>query len=190
MVRTNFLINFVAVALLVGACFILAQRELKISNLQTSTDTLSKRIAASTPENTENLRLNQQFLTAARRIEEVQAFYRNPFIVHQFMAELAMARPQDIIFREVSFSQTVAAAPARAPRGGQAAAARPRLPTYRIDIRGDVRELEILDRFKSILEEFAFDSDGYAVAISESVQQRNQAGIFPYSIEIVLRPGS
>ncbi len=190
MVRTNFLVNFAAVALLVGATFLLAQRELRISQYEKSIDNLNSRIAASASENRENLRLNREFIAAARRIEEVQAFYQNPFVVHQLIAELALTRPQNIIFREVSFTQAAPAATARRGRGGAAAARGPRLPTYRMEIRGDVRELEILNDFKNVLEEFPFATEGYGLSISESVQQRNQAGIFPYSIEVVLAPES
>jgi hypothetical protein len=189
-VRTHFLINFAAIAVLIAACFMVAQREYTLRTLNESMQLLDRRLQSGQSSNREVLGWNRRFIDSARKVQEVQTHYRAPFAHHLFLAELAMARPRDMTFRQISYQEVPAPPPPRTRARDQAAARRTTLPSYTIQLRGDVRELHILDQLKTLLSDFSYGNGTYRVDVTESVQPRTDAGAFPFAIEIRLLPSS
>jgi hypothetical protein len=189
-VRTHFLINFGAIALFIIACFVVAQREYTLRGLNESTQLLEQRIQAGQRGNREALSWSKRFVDTARKVEAIQVHYRAPFKHHLFLAELAMVRPADMIFRQIAYIE-IPPPPAPRSRGRQQKEVKQvSLPSYKIELRGDVRELHILDQLKTLLVDFPYGNDSYRVEVTESVQPRTDTGIFPFAVEIRLLPSS
>lgn len=189
-VRTHFLINFSAIAALIAVCFLLAQREYTLRTLDESIQLLERRLQAGNPANREALSWNRRFVESARKVEEIQGHYRAPFAHHLFLAELAMARPSDMVFRQIAYQEIPPPPPPRTRARDRTPVRRVVLPSYVIELRGDVRELNILDQLKTLLAEFSYANGEYRVDVTESVQPRTDAGAFPFAVEIRLSPPS
>ncbi len=189
-VRTHFLINFAAIALLIAACFVVAQREYTLRTLNESMQLLDQRLQSGQAGNRESLAWNKRFIDSARKVEEIKTHYQAPFVHHLFLAELAMTRPRDMVFRQISYQVIPAPPPPRTRARGAAPTRHSNLPSYTIQLRGDVRELNILDQLKTLLADFSYANGTYRVDVTESVQPRTDAGTFPFAIEIRLLPPS
>lgn len=173
-VRTHFIINIVAVSLLMASLAFLIFREYRISSINTIIAEISQQVADATPENNAALKLSADFRKAAENVAEVETFYLSPFLAHDFLFNLSELRPDDLVFTEISFREN-------ASKAGVG---------YNISISGEVRYLTTLDEFKGIIGQWDMLAiEGYNLSVDEVVEGRNDTtGIFPYRLNIALTP--
>lgn len=184
-VRTDFIINSIAVALVLIAVFTLLQREYRAYSLRSSIAGMEQRIRVSGADDDLNLKESERFRESAKSVEELQRFFRAPFATHEFLAELASVKPEGLIFSRVMFSESIIKKKAK----GQAKA-EPQM-AYEINITGDARGLMVLTQFKAALQASpSLNPDGFVVVVDESMQQRNaKTGITPFQVSISLTSG-
>lgn len=175
-VRTDFIINFIAVALVLVVGFSLLQREYRAFSLRGTIEDMEQRIRISEADDNIKLRASERFREAAQHVVELQRFYSSPLPAHEFLAELALLKPKDLIFSRVMLSESILKEDGGAQMG------------YRIQITGDVRELTVLTEFKGVLQQSGLlNPEGFVSVVDESMQQRDaKTGIVPFQISISL----
>jgi len=176
-VRTDFIINFIAIALACGVAFFLLQREYRSHTLGQTIVDIEQRISAADAEDAASLKLSWSFRDSAQYIVEVESFLNTPLRVHEFLYSLSGVKPQDLIFKSISLSES-------APAKGASAL------SYTIRITGDAKSLTVIDDFKKILTEAdLLKLPEFDLEINETLQGRDEkTGIFSYSLAITLTP--
>lgn len=177
-VRTDFIINFIAVTITLCVAFFLLQREYRTFALGKTIHGMEQQIRAADSDDVENLKRSEAFRESAQYVVEVQKFFDAPLLVHEFMYELTSTRPEDLIFNSVSLSESMVKQSNKD------------VVTYSINITGDAKNLTVLDEFKKILfEEEFLQVPGFVLEIDETLQGRDdKTGIFPYRVAITLSP--
>lgn len=182
-VRTNFLLNFVAVSVVVillglvglNESRILVQRNTK-SNLETSVRNLEA-------DNAQRVRLSNEFKTSAAPLNEVIDFSREPLKLTDLVFSLAEIRPQDLVLSTVNFGPTSPRRNSRDPfryrltlqgnlRQASAAIATPLINSYQESLRS-LEEIEPILAGEPVLTRF---------------QRDERAGRFDFTIVIDLQP--
>lgn len=177
-VRTDFIVNFVAVTVMLGLLFVVAKREYRAFSLNNTISDMQTQVASEEPADKGRLTLSQKFVSEAKYIAEAERFFRTPLLPHEFLLGLSEIRPKDLIFKTVSFREISVKVGKKNTSG------------YNVFITGDARNLTVLNDFKSILEDSELlELEAYTVEIGEALEARNdKTGIFPYRLSIELRP--
>ena len=175
-IRTDFIINFIAVTITLCVAFYLFQREYRSYALGETIVGMEQQIRVADADDVENLKRSETFRESAQYIVEVEKFFDAPLLVHDFLYDLAEIRPEDLIFNTVSLAESMAKQSNKNVR------------TYNIQISGSAKNLTVLDDFKKILfEEEILQVSGFALEIDETLQGRDdKTGIFPYRMAITL----
>ena len=178
-IRTGFIINFVAVTFALVVTFWLIQREYQARALSQTIATMEQQIAVAKAVDSENLALSRDFRKVAEHIIEVGKFLEVPIEPHDFFVSLSKIKPDDLLFRSISLGEEVFKVGNKNQLG------------YRISISGDAKSLTVLDDFKNTLESGELlNLDGFSLDIREALQGRDaETGIFPYQLSIQLVPG-
>ncbi|HKK17452.1 MAG TPA: hypothetical protein VJ952_02125 [Opitutales bacterium] len=177
-IRTDFIINFVAVVLLLLVGFFVLQREYRAYALGKTIQEMEQRIRVAEGSDAASLRLSREFRDLAANIAELEKFYATPVMAHEFLTEITRIRPEELIFSQISLVESL-------QKEGTA-----QMVTYRINVSGEVRSLTVLDNFKGKLSGWdLLNFEGYELDIDESLQGRDpETGIFPYTLQITLTP--
>jgi hypothetical protein len=181
-VRTDFIINAIAVALALIAAFTVLQREYRAFSLNRAIASMQQSIGETEANNNQNLQASERFRESAQSVVELQDFFRAPFAAHELLAELARLKPAGLIFSRVMLSSAIIK-----QKGKDSAEAQ---MTYEINITGDTRGLMALTQFKATLQaSSSLSPSGFEVVVDESMQQRNaKTGITPFRVSISLTP--
>ncbi|WPJ95035.1 hypothetical protein SH580_16525 [Coraliomargarita algicola] len=177
-IRTGFIINFVAVTLALCVAFFLLQREYRAYSLGNTVAQMEQQIRVADADDRENLKLSESFRTSAQYIVEVEQFFDSPLLAHEFLYGLSVIKPDDLIFSTVSLTESIVKVDSQ------------NVVAYNIVISGNAKNLTVLDDFKNILEEAELlEIPGFDLGIDETLQGRDEkTGIFPYRIAISLKP--
>lgn len=177
-VRTGFIINFIAVTIALCIAFFLMQREYRSYSLGQTITTMEQQIRVADADDTENLKLSELFRASAQYIVEVENFFSSPLLAHEFLYDLSVIKPEDLIFNSISLDESIV------KQSGKD------VVIYSINISGDAKNLTVIEGFKKILEEAdLLKVVGFELAINESLQGRDEkTGIFPYRLAITLTP--
>ncbi len=181
-VRTDFLVNGLALLLMLVLGVILAQRELKTIELNSQIESIRTELDTEAAENRANLALNKEFQEAMAKIEDLNRFYTEPFLLHQFLAGLATQKPDDIRFSGITIDRSIVDAKGKK-----------KTVEYALTLNGQVRDPQVLFNFKQTLNDlldirgdFASPTDPL---ISENVSStRNEVtGTFGFTLRVVLQ---
>lgn len=177
-IRTDFIINFVAVLLLLLVGFYVLQREYRAYALGNTIEDMEQRIRVADADDSAHLKLSREFRDLAAHVAELEKFHATPVVAHEFLTQITKMRPEELIFKQISLVES-------AEKEGTT-----QVVTYRINISGEVRSLTVLDEFKGELSNWELlNFEEYALDIDEALQGRNaETGIFPYTLEITLKP--
>ena len=180
-VRTDFIINCITVAVALIALFSLLQQEYRAHALRNSVAVLEGRINASKAANQSNLKRSERFQKSAQSVVELQRFYRAPFVAHELLAGLASLKPEGLTLSRATFSESVDKKKKGAPK-----------MAYAIKLVGAVEDLPVLSDFKGALQSSpALEVEGFITAVDESMQRRNlETGVTPFQISISLTPAA
>jgi hypothetical protein len=168
-VRTDFTINVVALMLALGVVFFLLQREYRTYSLGNTIASMELRILMLDPDNVKNLKLSESFRESAQYIVEVEKFNNFTLLAHQFLYDLSVIKPEDLIYRTVSLSEAVE------KQGTQSTV------IYNINITGDAKDLIVVGEFKEVLEAAElFQIANFDFEVNETLEGRDEkTGIFP-----------
>ncbi len=177
-VRTDFIINFIAAMLALIVGFYVLQREYRAYSLGNTIEDMEQRIRISEPDDNLNLKMSQRFAEASRHIIELERFYGSPILAHEFLAGISELRPEGLIFNMITVSESLK------KQGSQTEL------EYRINLSGEVKDPLLLGGFKAALRESPlFEMPTLEFTIDESLQTRNtQTGIFPYRMMVSIFP--
>ncbi|MEM8868512.1 MAG: hypothetical protein AAGC73_09625 [Verrucomicrobiota bacterium] len=175
-VRTDFIVNFIAFALVVITGVFLLQREYRTFVLNRAIASIQAQIAGSEADNDANIELDTRFRDAAEYVIDLQNFYRAPFRPYEVIAEVTRAKPQDILITSLSFRENVEQ--------------KSKEMSYSIVVGCEVPELTILNAFKSTLAESEMlNPENYVTTVVESFRAKSeQSGIFPCTINVSIKP--
>lgn len=101
-IRTDFLLNFVALAAMVGLLFYVAYTEYHAMQLRGGINRLEKRIQAATHENNQNLRLSAEFERMTGLVKEADEFTAMPVLPTGLLAALVDSLPPDMLLGSVA----------------------------------------------------------------------------------------
>ncbi len=93
-IRTSFVINFVAVVLVLATGTFLVTREQEAAQLQAQAAEWDARIRESTPKYVQATKLQQEFSEAEKRLKEIEAFVTADFTASVFLRRLAETWPR------------------------------------------------------------------------------------------------
>lgn len=181
-IRTIFLLKTALyTALLFLAVFIL-EREYQAHLLRQSIDELKQQVQSASSADTSRLNKSKQFRTLAMNIKELQQFFRAPMIAHESVVELSAIKPEELVFTNLSFSESVVKVK------GKKSSKPENKVIFKLDISGNVQDLTVLTKFKRELEESKLlNPSGYRVSIDESIEQRDaETGIIPFTLTVSL----
>ena len=108
LIRTDFMLTFAAVSLAVGLLFFLGFREFKGILLGREIAELKNNIEQNTADNQQNLRLDGQFNSLSKKVNELESFRYNPYPAPDILLALSDIRSKkivlsDVVFREMNF---------------------------------------------------------------------------------------
>jgi hypothetical protein len=95
-IRTGFLLNFIALALAALGISLYGVREYQLQGLVRSVDVLEQQVSESTAKNRIILDSNKRFRQSAEVVQEAIAFDFQPFPYHSFIADLARILPEGL----------------------------------------------------------------------------------------------
>lgn len=175
-IRTGFLINFVAVAVCAALAVVLVQQELRRVSLNNSIEILDGVVQDSRAANAGHLRDSREFVNQIKHLQEIEKFYEAPVIIYELLILLANIRPDDVIYDNLNYTETV-----RMER-------RTAVTTYRLQINGKSRSLSILGQFKAAMEDLEMVKANNGT-VNETILPRDDAtGVFPFTIVVDLSP--
>jgi len=179
-VRTDFIVNSVAIALALVTCFVIFQREFRAHVLRGTVADLEARVEAAKPENKKSLAVDSRFRKAGEYVVELQKFYSSPYRAHELLLYLSNSVSEGLIFKQITLNEKVITVKKKSELG------------YAISIGGDVTELPILDSYKMQLQSAElFNEEGCSVEVSETVAAPDfETRIFPYRLSIEVKPES
>ncbi|WP_309396254.1 hypothetical protein [Cerasicoccus maritimus] len=186
-VRTNFLVNFVALALAIIVTGWFAYREFQGMSAQSQIETLQDQIQAKSKENRANLKLSSEFKKASPQAEDLITFYKGYEYPLDVILALSESRPKTIALQSLrlgSYSKNVGTA--RKPK----LVYMPRY-TLRVVLKGSNEEsLEELSKYKSILSNLDIIKDRLNSIDEDRPTFKEELGLFEFTIVINLKEAS
>ena len=186
-VRTDFLVNVVSVVLLAVIAVFVLQREYRAWALKGRIASLDDDIRLAEPDDRTFIKQSQDFRESGQYIVEMNSFYEAPFSAHELLVELAMLKQEELMFTQVTLSESIAT-----PKRGAKPVAGPKPIEYQIRIDGEVHEenLDVFDIFKQALRESDYlKVDGYETRIAEDMGSKDERNdLFPYVLTIQVAP--
>lgn len=93
-IRTSFLVNTVAVALVLATAAVLVQREQETAEVRAQAASWTDRIQASTPASTKAGKLQKEFSEAEKRVKEIDGFVTADHVASEFLRRVAETLPR------------------------------------------------------------------------------------------------
>lgn len=106
-VRTEFLLNFIAVTIAAVLFVYLGYREYTAHTLASRAATLEEQVATLEPTDRRNVRLSSQFVRESKKTQEVLDFLAQPFDPAQFLITLAQIQPEEGLLTSFRFYEGV-----------------------------------------------------------------------------------
>ncbi|MBC2593435.1 hypothetical protein H5P28_04095 [Ruficoccus amylovorans] len=103
-VRTGFLVNFVAILVVVLALAFNGYREWRISTLKRDIAGLEVRLSQGQRQNMANLKLSGEFARQSKLVEDVQKFFSLNEPPLDFVIAITESRPENIAYQSISFT--------------------------------------------------------------------------------------
>jgi hypothetical protein len=103
-VRTGFLVNFVAILAVLLALAVNGYREWRIAALGGEIETFQERLDAGQKQNSANLKLSGEFTRQSKVIEDVSTFYSLAYPPMDFLIAVTESRPDDIAFDSIRYT--------------------------------------------------------------------------------------
>ncbi|MGC9449811.1 MAG: hypothetical protein ACP5I4_00070 [Oceanipulchritudo sp.] len=175
-IRTGFLLNFIAVALAALGICLYGVREYQLQSLMRSVDTLEKQVSESTSRNRIILDENKRFLQSAKVVEEAVAFDHEVVSCHTFITELAGILPEGMEILSIEMSSTTEVA----GKGG--------LPPFAVQLTGVVLQpapatpAQILNSFQEKIKAIPCISGKETGMETTRFSRNNNTGNFDFTL--------
>jgi hypothetical protein len=102
-IRTSFLVNSVAVVVLMAAIAVFTQRELALADVRTESDDWQRTIDQNKPKLVRDLQLQKEFSEEEKRVREVTKFLGGNFKITEILVRLGSTLPRMIVIDSIDF---------------------------------------------------------------------------------------
>lgn len=177
-IRTGFLLNFVAIVLALGVLAIFVVREYSLQNMKREVASLELQVADGTPENRILLDANKRFKESASIVEEVIDFDRQILDLPAFIKSLASLVPDGMILSLVEM------------RFSDEQVGKSKVPPFVVNFKGRVTGTEattpsqiVTDFQKSILGVPEVESMDVTTDLT-SFNRNNEFGYFDFTLQV------
>jgi hypothetical protein len=96
-IRTGFLLNFIAISLALGSVTLSGMREYSVQTLSRSVNEIERQVKEGSPQNRSILDINKRFLQSAEIVAEAVAFDSQPLQLHPFLSEVSGSLQEGMI---------------------------------------------------------------------------------------------
>jgi len=188
-VRTNFLVNFVALALAVIATGWFVVNEYEAMAVQSQIDELKQSISDESKANKQNLKLSGEFKSLSPKAEDLVTFYEGYMFPLDVLLAFCESRPETIALQSIDIAKSSKNVGSKKKPVWQS------YPRYTLNgvLKGEsVEALRELDNYKVILQNLElFEGKLGPDSIEISQPVRNQRlGLFEFTIVIRLEEAS
>ncbi|WP_309385534.1 hypothetical protein [Cerasicoccus frondis] len=186
-VRTNFLVNFIALALAIIVSGWFIYQEFQAMSVQSQIEDLQAQIQAKSKDNRNNLKLSSEFNKSTPQAEDLLSFYRGYQYPLDVIMALSESRPKTIALQSLvvgSYTRNVGTT--RRPQ----LVVSPRY-TLRVVLKGnDEESLEQVNAYKKILSELPIFKDRVDSIDEDRPTRNEELGLFEFTIVINLKEAS
>ena len=181
-IRTGFLLNFIAISAALGLIFLVAFREYNSYSLSGALVSLEEQIQDNRGENRMLLQLNGRFRRAQKVLEEVSAFDRQPVMLSEFLNLVAELRDESMVLTNLTFR------PAIITQG------RRQKVDYRLSLSGSLSDkaspspTTVITDFQDRLSESQLIEPYFKDRALSRFARDNKLNIFNFTVEISLNP--
>lgn len=181
-IRTDFLLNFVAIAAAVVLAGYLGVKEFNIQGLHSAAKDLDQQIQEKESNNRRYLQLNGQYRRLQRDLDEVVDFGNYPLEARDLLVKLAEIRDPKMVLGSVTaqpFTQTEG---------------RKRIQRYRLVIEGEIENTsnpspsQIITDFQNSLISTPSLNEVYSDVSLTQFTRDEVRNIFNFSIEVIVNP--
>lgn len=181
-VRTDFLINFVSIFLVVLLLGFFGYRQLIAWNVGNRIEELEAQVEELTPANSRNLRENSKFSKVSKELRDLVSFYDIEVPPLEFVVALTESRPEYVAYKNIEF------------RVVEESVSKKKTITYGVyEIRGllkgsSAEDLEDLNEFRDIISGFEVLQDRVDSVRVPPPRRDPILGVYEFVIEIKLKP--
>jgi len=182
-IRTDFMLTFVAVSLAVGLLFLFCFREYKSFTLGREIAGLKSDIKQNSADNQNYLRLDSRFNSLSKKVIELESFRYNPYPPPDFLIALSETdfRSKEIIISNVLFREVIQKEGrkiikvSQASLSGSVTGSSEQATQIVSDYVEKLNSMELLSEFINIIQ-------------LKSLDRNEESGSFQFSIVIELNP--
>lgn len=139
-IQTNFIVNFIALTVVLICSFFVVKREYRVLSLSVAAAQMQEQIQLSEAGDNSKLSMSIEFNKTAANIIDLEKFCSLPTLVHQFLVDVSAIRPTGLAFRSIAFSEPILSKGKKQDVG------------YRLSVTGEVEDLLELESLKSLLQ--------------------------------------
>ncbi|WOO41409.1 hypothetical protein [Rubellicoccus peritrichatus] len=181
-VRTDFLINFIAITACVLLLGFLVYRQLHVSGLRSSIEVLEQQIEDESAKNRKNLKESGEFKKTAKKIDDLGNFYRNSVPPIEFVLAVTESKPDYIALRRIRFNEL------SKPISKKRSVTYVSYSVFGVQQGSSTEAYEFLDKYHAIIEELPV-LEGKVESTDVKSSSRNESlDIIEFEIEVILKP--
>ncbi len=181
-VRTHFLLNFLAVVACFGFAGAIIYTEFTVRSAAESVEFVEENIARNQGRNTELVRMSGEFSKESQSVEQLTRFFDLPFTYSEVLRAVAETRPRPVVFNSFSFSSL-------SEKRGRVDVLR-----YRIQIQGTVTDVEgalapeTANQFRDELSQLPGLAGKVESSRLSSFNRTENPAVFNFTIQMMLDP--
>ncbi|MEX0330889.1 MAG: hypothetical protein AB3N64_05640 [Puniceicoccaceae bacterium] len=175
-IRTGFLLNFIALALALGSITLYGMREYSLQTLIKSVKELEQQVASSDSQNREILDTNKRFRQSAEVVAEAVAFDHQALQFHPFLSQLGESLQEGMVLSVVEMQSEIIVEQ------------NTKLPPFVIQLQGQVLEdapakpAQVLSDFQEALLQLpSLQGKGIEMEMAQ-FSRNNQFGHFDFTL--------
>lgn len=175
-IRTGFLLNFVAIALALGCMTFYGMQEYSLQTLIKSVQELEQQVASSTSQNRTILDTNKRFRQSAEVVAEAVAFDHQALQFHPFVSQLAEALQEGMVLSVIDLQSSTIIEQSE------------KVPPFVVELKGQVLEdapakpAQVLNAFQEALKELpALEGKNLEMEMAR-FSRNNEFGHFDFTL--------
>lgn len=181
-IRTDFLLNFVSLALLAGVVTWLAVTEYQAMQLNRTINQLEKSIRSGTQENNTNLRESAEFDRLAALLKEAADFTAMQVQPSELLAAVVDSLPPEMLLTSISLADR------SIQQGRQTRYAKSLQLNGTISSLDAIRSTQLVDDYVAVLAKLPGLDQHVEKTTIQSLQRDDRLGLFTFNILVELKP--
>jgi hypothetical protein len=177
-IRTGFLLNFVAIALALGCMTLYGMREYSLQTLNRSVRQIERQVAEGTPQNRKILDINKRFRQSAEIVGEAVAFDQQALRFHPFLSQVSDSLQEGMVLSSIDMQNS-----AEIGKGSS-------LPPFVVELQGKILEdapatpAQVMSDFQEAILELPSVKGKPIDLETAQFNRNNQFGHFDFTIRV------